>query len=329
MDCIFTWAKALDATMIPYEYYLDMIIDGEFTLPPKDITIFIPSKTIRKYDNKILEYKKKFPQTLVGIMQEGPINLFENWTAHEQYDWLNILDSVDFLLTHNLNDRAYIKNITKNKNPTYVLPTLFDGSLMPPPLPMDERRGVMIMGCPGQWYNAMPAIKTCLDLGIKRIGIPGMGRITDDFREFCKEKKIEIYSWIQWADWLDVLKTYTFGINIMTTRAAGTFNLNCAALGLPCIGFYDLDTQINCHNENLYIGKSLERYIEQFYTIVDKVYQNTNDYIEQFNVYPEVPHKRSVVNLAYKYSISSYKQNLLQLFEQIHETCTRANTIAN
>ncbi len=33
----------------------------------------------------------------------------------------------------------------------------------------------------------------------------------------------------------------------MRTHAAGTFALNCAYLGIPCIGYKGLDTQEICH----------------------------------------------------------------------------------
>ena len=33
----------------------------------------------------------------------------------------------------------------------------------------------------------------------------------------------------------------------MRTHAAGTFALNCAYLGIPCIGYEGLDTQSLCH----------------------------------------------------------------------------------
>ena len=35
----------------------------------------------------------------------------------------------------------------------------------------------------------------------------------------------------------------------MRTHAAGTFALNCAYLGIPCIGYRGLDTQEICHPE--------------------------------------------------------------------------------
>ena len=33
----------------------------------------------------------------------------------------------------------------------------------------------------------------------------------------------------------------------MRTHAAGTFAMNCAWHGIPCIGYKGLDTQENCH----------------------------------------------------------------------------------
>jgi hypothetical protein len=35
----------------------------------------------------------------------------------------------------------------------------------------------------------------------------------------------------------------------MRTHAAGTFALNCAYLGIPCIGYQGLDTQVILHPE--------------------------------------------------------------------------------
>ena len=45
----------------------------------------------------------------------------------------------------------------------------------------------------------------------------------------------------------------------MRTHAAGTFALNCAYLGIPCIGYKGLDTQEKCHPTlSIEIGDLLE-----------------------------------------------------------------------
>ena len=38
-----------------------------------------------------------------------------------------------------------------------------------------------------------------------------------------------------------------YAVHLMPTVAAGTFALNCAYFGIPCIGNQDVDTQLLCH----------------------------------------------------------------------------------
>jgi hypothetical protein len=54
---------------------------------------------------------------------------------------------------------------------------------------------------------------------------------------------------VSWVDWMRQLSTFKYAIHLMPTVAAGTFSLNCAYFGIPCIGNKDVDTQIVCHPE--------------------------------------------------------------------------------
>ena len=54
---------------------------------------------------------------------------------------------------------------------------------------------------------------------------------------------------VSWVDWMRQLSTFKYAIHLMPTAAAGTFSLNCAYFGIPCIGNKDVDTQIICHPE--------------------------------------------------------------------------------
>ena len=54
---------------------------------------------------------------------------------------------------------------------------------------------------------------------------------------------------MNWAEWIVTLNNFKYGIHLMRTHAAGTFALNCAYLGIPCIGYEGLDTQETCHPE--------------------------------------------------------------------------------
>jgi hypothetical protein len=52
---------------------------------------------------------------------------------------------------------------------------------------------------------------------------------------------------MMWGEWMKELSTFKYAIHMMPTVAAGTFALNCAYFGIPCIGNQDVDTQLMCH----------------------------------------------------------------------------------
>ena len=52
---------------------------------------------------------------------------------------------------------------------------------------------------------------------------------------------------MNWVEWIKTLNNFKYGVHLMRTHAAGTFALNCAYLGIPCIGYEGLDTQEICH----------------------------------------------------------------------------------
>ena len=54
---------------------------------------------------------------------------------------------------------------------------------------------------------------------------------------------------VMWDEWMQQLSTFKYAIHLMPTVAAGTFSLNCAYLGIPCIGNNLVDTQRICHPE--------------------------------------------------------------------------------
>ena len=43
------------------------------------------------------------------------------------------------------------------------------------------------------------------------------------------------------------LSKFKYAVHLMPTVAAGTFSLNCAYFGIPCIGNEKVDTQTVCH----------------------------------------------------------------------------------
>ena len=72
---------------------------------------------------------------------------------------------------------------------------------------------------------------------------PSMGRKIE--RE--EELDIQHLPYVDWQNWIYELRKVKYGVHLMRTHAAGTFALNCAYLGIPCIGYNGLDTQQICH----------------------------------------------------------------------------------
>ena len=53
--------------------------------------------------------------------------------------------------------------------------------------------------------------------------------------------------YMNWINWMNNLSRFKYAVHLMPTFAAGTFALNCAYHGIPCIGYKGLDTQSKCH----------------------------------------------------------------------------------
>ena len=73
---------------------------------------------------------------------------------------------------------------------------------------------------------------------------PSMGRKQD-----LEEQLVTHLPYMNWKQWIHELNKFKFGVHLMRTHAAGTFALNCAYLGIPCIGYKGLDTQEILHPE--------------------------------------------------------------------------------
>jgi hypothetical protein len=104
-----------------------------------------------------------------------------------------------------------------------------------------KRDGVMVGG---NWVTAYRGFDSYIIGKIlsDNISAPTTGRIKSD------EKILDInhLPWVVWLDWMYELSKHKFGVQL-GTAAAGTFNLNCSYLGIPCIGYDNVNTQKYLH----------------------------------------------------------------------------------
>ena len=206
-------------------------IDGEYDLG----VIIIPKKNPNFNLDRIKNSCKR-----VASMQEGPHWYFQDYSLEQQIWFFNILMEMDFLFVHNEIDKKYFKGLTGK--PCMLMPCLMlEDSINQ--LPQTERNGVMIGGNFCSWYGGFDSYIVAQDFDCQVLA-PSMGRRIKGEEQMPGLKHLP---YMDWTDWIHRLNDVKYGVHLMRTHAAGTFALNCAYLGIPCIGYKGLDTQEICH----------------------------------------------------------------------------------
>ena len=175
----------------------------------------------------------------VAVMQEGPHWYFQDYPIDKQFHYYNTLIEADWVYCHNKSDVNYYKGL--GCEDVRVM-----RSLMIPEglIPRNEWGDVTIIG--GNfvsWYGGFDSYIVAREIG-DPITAPSMGRKQD------QEDAIEDINYMPyytWREWINVLSQFNIGVHLMRTHAAGTFAMNCAFHGIPCIGYSGLDTQDILH----------------------------------------------------------------------------------
>ena len=182
---------------------------------------------------------KKLSKKVIS-MQEGPHWYFQDYTMEEQIWWYNTLTEFDMLFAHNNKDVKYYKGLT-NK-PVNKMPTLMLTESLGISPRTESGEDVIIGGNMVRWYGGFDSYMVAQEFE-QQIYAPSMGRKID------REDEIDIhhFPYMSWVEWINTLRQFKYGVHLMPTHAAGTFTLNCAFHGIPCIGYKGLDTQEELH----------------------------------------------------------------------------------
>ena len=210
------------------EGYFDF---GIITLPKTN------TEHLLKFD-LVGDLKKLCKKTI--SMQEGPHWLFQDYTMEQQIWWYNALTEFDMLFAHNLKDVSYYKGLV-NK-PVHKMPTLMLTERLGIQPRSEWSDAVIIGGNMVRWYGGFDSYIVAQEFDMPIVA-PSMGRKID--RE--DEMDIQHLPYMTWVEWMNNLSQYHVGVHMMPTHAAGTFALNCAFHGIPCIGYVGLDTQEELH----------------------------------------------------------------------------------
>lgn len=264
------WAIALDApvyninvldiNLLPARIELGIII-----IPKKN-----PERAFRFHEKHKLLCKKW------AVMQEGPHWLYQDWKIENQLHFLNFLSEMDVLFCHNDIDRRYYTGIYPEKDVRVLQSVMIEDSINTKKLILSEnRKGVIIGGNWTSWYSGSDSyvIASLFDEDIYSVS---MGRKQADENNI---DGINYLPYVTWNEWIQQLSQFKYAVHLMRTYAAGTFPLNCAYLGIPCIGWKGTDTQKNLFPElsvdegdmerARYLAKQLETN-ERFYKYVSE-----------------------------------------------------------
>ena len=212
----------------------------------------------------------------IASMQEGPHWYFQDYTLDQQIWFFNTLMEMDFLFVHNELDKKYFKGLTGKE--CRILPSLMiEDTLVD--IPISNGNGVMIGGNFCYWYGGFDSYMVAQEFE-EQIYIPSMGRKIPGEEQM---ENLQHLPYMNWTNWIAELSKRKYGVHLMRTHAAGTFALNCAYLGIPCIGYKGLDTQEICHPDcTVEVGD-----IENAKQIAEKLRKNEKFYLYCSNIAKE------------------------------------------
>lgn len=241
----FAWMRALDADHFNiHSYPVVQGYDAVFIIFPK-ATVKLNAVGVEMVtsgqDRDITIYSTPIITTLkdhngkVCYVQEGPSWFFNDYDMVTQFNFYNQLSECDIIFAHNINDIDFYKGLFPQTKVSNI------PSLMYAPeglLPIKEDKAI-IGGNFARWYGGFQSYVVATEFQCP-IFVPA---------SHCKRNGEEQVPglthlpWVMWTDWMKQLSTFKYAVNLMPTVAAGTFTMNCAYFGIPCIGNECLDTQ--------------------------------------------------------------------------------------
>ena len=189
----------------------------------------------------IVERIKEKGNTKVHYIQEGPHWWWNDYSIIDQINFYNFLQSCDSIFTHNEYDVPYYKGLFPTKQ-VQPIGTLMIDTLIKDIVPTKEDKAI-IGGNFARWYGGFESYMIA-----DNFNVPIWAQTSHAMRVGeSNVPNLNHLPRLMWVDWMKELSTFKYAVHMMPTVAAGTFALNCAYFGIPCIGNQNVDTQILCH----------------------------------------------------------------------------------
>lgn len=228
------WVAAMDAVHIP-------IFTNQPSSERFDVGIvIIPKEKNREHlaTNEIPLIKNiKNICNKVYIMQESTQWDWQDDTFNSMAWYYTQLLECDGILCHNDIDIPYFKGIT-NK-PAWVMPTLMIEDCVKKAETKSEAVFVA-----GNWHTTYRGFDAWVIAN--EFDCPMYGFKSGKFKPGEESNGVNYLPWMAWVDFMFELSKCKYGVQTYQA-SAGQFPLNCAYLGIPCIGYSDINTQKHLH----------------------------------------------------------------------------------
>ena len=246
----FAWMNALHANHVPLSKYNEVSdYDHVFIIFPKGkLNVNAEGSVIGNQSNPASQYLKsnlieklKSCNKKVYYVQEGPTWWFTDYEVEDQILFYNMLSSVDAIYAHNQYDMKFYRGLVPGQT-VRLIPTLMIEEWIKDIVPVKEDK-VLIGGNFARWYNGFQSY-----LVASEFDVPIWSQ--ESHAKRSNEDQIENlnhFPRMLWNQWMQEVSKFKYAVHLMPTIAAGTFSLNCAYFGIPCIGNEKVDTQRICH----------------------------------------------------------------------------------
>lgn len=212
-----------------------------------DHIILLVSKTDKLrdflYQNKpnlvsdLRNYGKK-----IWFMQEASAQIYHQMPLHHQIYHYNLLQEVDAILTENTTDFSYFKGLIGDKKQIDTIPTLIIEDNFKHLISTPKEDKAIIGGNCNAWYGGFDSYISALQFDVP-ISVPKMRNVKNE------DQFLNLLPHVTFNEWIELLSSYRYAVHLMPNITAGTFSLNCAFLGIPCIGYSQSDPQRLCQPE--------------------------------------------------------------------------------
>jgi len=178
----------------------------------------------------------------VAYMQEGPSWLFNDYNIQDQFNFYTQLHKTDMIFAHNQSDVSFYRGLFPEKQIVVMRSLMLTDHVGDQKKQEDK---TLIGGNFCRWYGGFQSYIVAQEFG---------NEIWTQSSHAKQENEENVYGLnhlerLTWVEWVRALGNYRYAVHLMPTVAAGTFSLNCAYSGVPCIGNKLMDTQKLCFPE--------------------------------------------------------------------------------